>query len=246
MEDDKLRAFVFACVLAMGCGQDSGSPGASDMSVATVYDLSTGGDMTPPLQCSMVDPMTDGQSCGSGSCPGGTIGVGAGAACQCWQICDPATPTVCPCDRRCAELTRGDAGVVGGACLPANGPGERCGESGVSGVSTEGCAQGLICVNADDAGMFRYCVYDCTGNTSCPIQTACLPLTGTNTMACAYDSMASGLAPGATCKPNDSCVTGYLCDGTCKPQCDRTGANCASGSCTALSDGTRTVGYVCE
>jgi hypothetical protein len=137
-------------------------------------------------------------------------------------------------------------GVVGGACLAANGPGERCGETGVTDKNADGCAQGLLCINADDPGMFRYCNYDCTGNLPCPIQTACLQLTGVPTMACVYDSIAGGVAPGAACKPNDSCQTGYLCDGTCKPQCDRAGATCASGTCTAITDGSRTVGYVCK
>jgi hypothetical protein len=80
----------------------------------------------------------------------------------------------------------------------------------------------------------------------CPIQSACLQLNGVATKACVIDSVMGGLAAGAACGPTDACVTGYLCDGTCKPQCDRAGAACPSGSCTALSDGTGTVGYVCR
>jgi hypothetical protein len=232
--------------LLAACSQSSGAPDVKDLSVAVVHDLAVNNaDLTPPSACNPVDPMSDGQACGAG-CPSGTVGVGSAADCKCWLACDPATPTQCPCDRRCAPLTRGDLGVVGGACLIANGPGERCGQMGVTGPSAEGCAQSLLCVNADDPGMFRYCVYDCTGNLACPAQTMCLQLTGVATEACVYNSVTGGLAAGTACMSSSACAVGLLCDGTCKPQCDRVGAACASGTCTALSDGNRTVGYVCK
>jgi len=236
-------------LLVAGCGQSSGKPDQKDLSVAMLPDLAMNTDMTTPSECNPVDPMTDGQACGNG-CPAGQIGVGTAADCKCWQVCDPSTPQQCPCDRRCAPLTRADMGVVGGACLLANGPGERCGQMGGVGLNAEGCAQNLLCVNADDALMFRYCVYECTGNLPCPAQTMCLQLNGVATQACAYDSVSGGLMPGAACMANQACATGYLCDflgsGTCKPQCDRAGATCAAGTCTALTDGARTVGYVCK
>jgi hypothetical protein len=240
-------SLVFVIGLVAGCGTNSGTPSSTDMAISLPDLTMATGDMTVPTMCNPVDPMTDGQACGMAGCPAGTIGVGSGASCKCWQKCDPSTPTQCSCNRRCAQLVQGDAGVVGGACLVANGPGERCGQANTTGKNAEGCAQGLICVNADTAGDFRYCVYDCTGNAACPIQTACLQLTGVTTQACAYISIDnSTLAPGDACTANQSCDTGYLCDGTCKPQCDRVGATCASGTCTALSDGARTVGYVCK
>jgi hypothetical protein len=236
--------WLVVALVVVGCDQDAGKPGVNDLSVALRHDLAVAGDLSAPSACNPVDPMSDGQACGTG-CAAGTFGVTVSSGCHCFQKCDPLYPTTCPCDRRCATLVSGDAGVVGGACLKANGPGERCGQSGVSGDNALGCAQGLYCVNADDAAMFRYCVYDCA-TASCPIQTSCLTLVGGAGKACAFDSVTGGLAPGATCQPNDSCQTGYLCDGTCKPQCDRAGATCATGTCTALSDGARVVGYVCK
>jgi hypothetical protein len=138
-------------------------------------------------------------------------------------------------------------GVVGGACLLANEPGQRCGEAGGAGLNAEGCAQTFLCVNADDALMFRYCNYDCTNGEPCPVQTMCLQLTGVPTKACVYNSAMGGIAAGGACTPDQACATGYLCEGgTCKPQCDRPGATCASGTCTAFTDGNQTVGYVCK
>jgi hypothetical protein len=240
-----MRTLLF--LLLAACGQSSGTPGAQDLAVAVTPDLANNFDLMPPATCSTVDPMLDGQPCPMTGCPANQIPVTTNGSCQCWQKCDPSAPTVCPCDRRCAELVRGDMGVVGGGCVPGNGPGERCGESGVSGDNALGCAQGMVCVNADPAGMNRYCVYDCTGNLSCPVQTSCLTLSSSTQMACAFDSITNGVAAGGACQPNDQCAIGLLCaDGTCKPQCDRPGATCASGSCTALTDGTRTSGYVCK
>src|SRR5579859_1747305 len=223
-------------VIVMACSASSGTPAVQDMAVAVLPDLAVSFDLTVPTACAPTDPMSDGQPCGN-SCPGGQIGVGAGAACQCWQMCDPATPQQCACDRRCAPLTRGDMGVVGGACLVANGPGERCGQSGGTGLNAAGCAQNLQCVNADNALMFRYCNYDCTHGEPCPAQTTCTQLTGVATKACIYNSAMGGKAAGAACVPTDQCDQGLLCaGGTCKPQCDRPGATCATGTCTAFTD----------
>jgi hypothetical protein len=238
--------WFWAIVVVAGCGQSSGTPGRNDLSMSTTHDLSATRDMTAPAMCAAVDPMSDGQACGTG-CPAGTIAVGSGSACHCWMTCDPAQPTECPCDRRCAMLTRGDMGVVGGGCLLANGPGERCGVTGDTGPNGLGCAQDLICVNADDAGMFRYCVYPCQKDADCPIQTGCLQLNNSTQKACAYLEAPQGLAPGATCTPaTQGCQTGYLCDGICRQQCDRAGATCASGTCQPLTDQGRVVGYICK
>ena len=121
-----MRALFILPLLVVACDQDSGNPGnGNDLSVVVLHDFAVTGDLTAPNMCSTVDPMSDGQACPMTGCPSGTIAVGAGAECHCWQKCDPAAPTSCPCDRRCAQLVSGDAGIVGGACLLANGPGER-------------------------------------------------------------------------------------------------------------------------
>ena len=188
-----------------GCGQDSAAPAVNDLSVPMVYDLAVRFDLTPPSACNPVDPMSDGQACGMTGCPAGTIGVGRRRRpCHCWQKSDPSAPTDCACDRRCATLTSGDAGVVGGACLLANGPGERCGQTGGTGLNAQGCAQTLLCVNADDPGMFRYCAYDCTADGErVRFKAPACSSTGSATKACVLDeeSSANGLAPGAACTP---------------------------------------------
>src|SRR6476619_1213146 len=110
--------------LLIACGENTGKPEVQDLSVAMLPDLAINLDLTVPNACDPTDPMSDGKACPMTGCPAGQVGVGAGAECKCWQVCDPATPQQCPCDRRCASLTRADMGVVGGACLLANGPGE--------------------------------------------------------------------------------------------------------------------------
>jgi hypothetical protein len=233
-------------LLFMACGTNSGAPAVNDMAMSVLPDLAVSLDFTVPSMCAATDPMSDGQACGN-ACPAGTIAVGSAADCKCWQVCDPETPVQCPCDRRCAPLTRGDMGVVGGACIVANGPGERCGESGGTGLNAEGCAQSMLCVNADDAGMFRYCNLDCTNGEACPAQTTCTQLTGVPAKACIYDTAPNGVAAGGACGAGMPCAENLLCEsGTCKPQCDRAGATCAAGTCTALTGGAQTVGYVCK
>jgi hypothetical protein len=237
---------VLLSLAFVACDTNSATPSMNDMTMVLLPDLALNLDMTAPTACNPVDPMSDGKACVMNGCPAGQVAVSTGGGCVCWQSCEVDKPTQCPCDRRCAPLTRADMGVVGGACLLANEQGQRCGDSGGPGLNPEGCAQSLLCVNADDNGMFRYCVQDCTAGQTCPLQTSCLQLNGVTTSACAYDSANGGLPAGAACKPGDSCQTGYLCDTVCRPQCDRTGATCATGSCTALTDGTTTVGYVCK
>src|SRR5262245_8095830 len=113
--------FLGLTLALLACQQSSGTPSVSDMSVVLPNDMAVNLDMTTPTLCNPVDPMTDGQTCPAGGCPAGTMAVGSAADCKCWQSCDPDAPTQCPCDRRCAPLVRGDMGIVGGACLLANG-----------------------------------------------------------------------------------------------------------------------------
>jgi hypothetical protein len=214
-------------------------------------DGSSGLDQSPPANCAPVDPMDDGQPCGTG-CPAGQRPVAAiDGACHCFHACDPAQPTACPCARRCATLNNADGGLAGGACVLANGPGQRCGlDPTGKPYGNGGCAQGTECVNEDAAGRYRYCAYDCSRASDCPMYTACLALSSSGAplgMACALDSSDNGTRNiGDACSAVDVCKPGALCDGTCKPQCDGPSASCPSGTCTALVDGTRTVGYLCK
>jgi hypothetical protein len=194
--------------------------------------------------CNPTDPMNDGQPCGTG-CPMGQTCVNSNSGPVCRLDCDPNAQASCPCDRSCYGLTTPDGGVAGGACFPGNPAGERCN----SNFGTGDCAQGRFCINSGGS-MNAYCAYDCKMNTDCPAQMFCAminnsmgQLVGT---ACAYTYNSMGKAAGAACAATDSCVTGYLCDGTCKPQCDGPGGTCAAGTCTALTDGAKTIGYVCK
>jgi hypothetical protein len=245
--------WVVALVTLAGCAQSSGAPGQFDLTVALPPDLGLALDGAAPTVCNPVDPLSDNTPCANG-CGVGTVGVTQNGACSCLMTCDPAYPTECPCDRRCAALVRGDAGMVGGACLFANGPGERCGVPGSATNSGRGCAQGTYCVAIDEADTLRYCSYDC-GSTPCPAQLLCLTLTDPATgqpagRACVSSARPNGKTAGSPCAPTglpaDACLTGLLCDGTCKPECDGPGAACASGTCTRLTFGTRIVGYVCK
>lgn len=253
---------VLSAVLALGCDNGtSGTDGGADQGVhmdgALGQDLAVpGGDGGAPTACNPNDPNDDGSDCSTSfTCPTGQSCVQvSGSTYQCFHACDPGKDTECACDRRCVTLTSGDAGVVGGACLKGNGAGERCG------VDTSGmpfghgaCAQNLTC--AGSSGGAAYCLYDCKGQTDCPFETTCAPITNQSGMtvgnACILDSTPGGIAAGMSCSPtSNACVTDYLCGGTtCDRLCDGPGGMCASGTCTALTDPNKNnevVAYLCK
>ncbi len=239
----RATSWLLAAWCALGCGASKHGPndGGSPNDAAGIVDLAAPADLTIPTACNPVDDHSDGQTCSTTvACPTGTIAVALGGACRCWQRC--TINFECACDRVCDALTTGDGGAAGGACLPGNGAGTRCGQDSSTGALFGNglCAQGLTCIDADST--HRYCAYVCTSAADCPAQTTCDSLSD-GTSAC---GLAAGTATaGATCTTNN-CVDGQLCDGTCKPQCDGPGAICASGSCTALSDGEQVIGYVCK
>jgi hypothetical protein len=187
--------------------------------------------------------MNDMMPCGTG-CPSGQVCFGSGT---CYLACDPNDQATCPCDRYCGALVGPDGGAAGGACFPANTEGERCGTTFGPGMG--GCAQSLFCVSA--AGTTNaYCSPVCTQQSDCPAHTGCVAILNsmmmTIGMACAYDYGPNGLAEGSKCGATDSCISNTLCDGTCLPQCDGPGGTCASGTCTAVTEGSATLGYVCK
>src|SRR5260221_446760 len=77
----------------IACGENSGKPELADLSVAMLPDLAVNLDMTVPAPCDPVDPMKDGQACGSGR-PAGP-----------WRPAAPAPPT-----RRASPATCARAG----------------------------------------------------------------------------------------------------------------------------------------
>jgi len=94
-----------------------------------------------------------------------------------------------------------------------------------------------------------YCSPICTKQTDCPGHTTCdaIEYMGqTVGMACIYDTGPSGKAEGSACGATDSCITETLCDTTCLPQCDGPSGMCTTGTCTAVLEGTTTLGYVCK
>lgn len=242
-----LAIAVGASLAFVGCGDDTQHGGAVDMGIP---DLSaSSGDMTVPTSCNPTDNMGDGQSCAM-PCPSGTIAVNLAGTCKCYATCN--TNPECACDRLCDPITVNDAGA-GGACLPGNLPGTRCGRD-MNGTAFGNvfCGQLTLCVNADPNLQFRYCNWKCNTQADCPFQTACVAYTVNGQPAgnvCAYISNANSTkALGDACDPTkDACQVGQLCDGSnCRTQCDGPGATCATGTCTAVNDGTRTVGYVCK
>lgn len=244
-----MRIFcVLTIALALaGCGDDAQhGGGAQDLSVPDM----TARDFSVPLACSPTDPMNDGSSCAAG-CPSGTIGVNLNGSCKCYDTC--TTDTQCSCNRLCDPVSFVDAGA-GAACLPGNDPGTRCGRD-ASGAPFGNvfCGQLAVCVNADQAQMFRYCNYKCVAQPDCPAQTVCQTYTDSqgNPLGnvCAYTSGPNGNKDlGQTCTATDTCKTGQLCDGTCLPQCDGPGATCATGTCTVVNDTAsgKVIGYVCK
>jgi hypothetical protein len=207
--------------------------------------------------CNPVDPKNDMGSCNSMPCPTGQtcIDIGSDAGPQCFLTCDPNNQGSCPCDRACGPLTGPDGGPAGGGCFPENTVGERCNST----FGTGGCAQNLICFSS--AGTTNsYCLPFCKTNADCPMHTGCVQIIeqladgGTMPvgMACAYDYGPTGKAIGSACGATDMCISDSLCApggdaGTsCLPQCDGPGAMCATGTCTAVVEGTSTIGYVCK
>jgi hypothetical protein len=234
-----------------GCGSDGANHGGGGPDLA-VPDMAMP-DLLTPTACSATDPMSDGTAC-SGGCPTGTVGVNLTSGCKCFATC--TSNPECSCNRLCDTVTMPDAGVVGGACLPGNAPGQRCGRDPTSGsdFGNAFCGQLTACVNADAAKLFRYCSYKCTTQSDCPAQTTCVPLMDAmgNPLGdvCSYNPGPNGnKSLGQACTPSDVCQSGLLCDGTCIPQCDGPGATCAAGgSCTRLDDPAtgKVVGYVCK
>jgi hypothetical protein len=162
------------------------------------------------------------------------------------MTCDPTDQATCPCDRYCGGLVGPDGGPAGGACFLSNVEGERC---DIMFNNGPGCAQNLIC--ARSAGSMKaYCEPFCKTQADCPAHTNCVQIVDQNNkpiaMACAYDYGPGGKPAGATCGAMDACISDYLCDGTCLAQCDGPGGMCATGTCTALVEGTTTIGYVCK
>jgi hypothetical protein len=229
-----------------------------DMPVA-MPDLSQtmGGDMAQQMggNC-LPDPMTDGQTCGNG-CSGGTRGVNFNGSCKCWYNCTPKMVNSCPCGRTCASLcTPTDAGCIDtgeGACLPANGAAERCGNNPQNMPWHFGaCQDGTRCVNSDMNGTYAYCLYSCTKSTDCPAGTSCLPLQGGGNV-CGLPSAPGSPAAGMMCDGNGLCAPGVVCDkmNMCIAQCDGPWdmTNCANGTtCKPIVDpkNMKIFAYTCQ
>jgi hypothetical protein len=208
-------------------------------------DLSGSMNNNPGPAC--MGAATDGQPCGTG-CGAGSICAGyTMAALGCYQVCNPAMPT-CSCGRRCTSIIQPGGGTAN-VCLPANGPGEKCGNDAAGmPYGTGNCQQGLSCVGSS-AGT-RYCVGPCTTSQDCPAQTTCEAVVAGMMVSgnvCWYNSQPTGKALGSACTLTDICITDSLCDGTCKPRCTGPGAQCATGTCTQLVDANQQlIGYVCK
>jgi len=231
----------------------SGGGGSSSSSGSTSGSTSSGtGTSSSSGTCAAVDPNNDMKPCGSG-CPAGQTCFGPGSG-VCVLSCDPNDQATCPCDRYCGGLVGPDGGPAGGACFPANTAGERCDQipgpdGGLVNFDKGGCAQALLC-GRSAGSMKDYCIPLCATQADCPAHTNCVQFLDSMmkpvAKACAYDTGPGGLALGATCAATDSCIADTLCDGTCKTQCDGPGGVCATGTCTAVLEGTKTLGYVCK
>jgi hypothetical protein len=225
-------------------GSDGGSPDLAQAPAGGGNDLA----VQPVVTSMCTTPISDGQACSTG-CGTGMLCAGYTAATVgCYKQCDPNAPA-CPCGRRCTVIMKPD-NTTAGACLPANGPGERCGtDPGGMPYGTGNCQQGLACVGGG-AGS-RYCVGPCMTSEDCPAQTTCeatvagMMVAGT---VCWYNSQPTGKPIGTACTLTDICITDSLCDGTCKPRCTGPGdTSCTSGTCQALSDANqKLIGYICK
>ena len=237
----RATSWLLAGLCVVGCSANTKHGGAGGADLSVIVDLAAPADLVIPAACNPIDDHSDGQTCSTTvACPSGTIAVALGGACRCYRRC--SLDVECPCDRLCDALTASDGGAAGGACLPGNAAGTRCGQDASGALIGNGlCAQGLACVDADST--HRYCAYLCTSATDCPAQTMCLPLSDQSS-ACAL--VAGPTAAGASCTDGSDCVDGQLCNLTCKTQCDGPGAACTTGSCTALLFGNKVVGYICE
>ena len=282
MDDLTMCLFVGATLAFAGCGAaKTGAPILHDMATTLEADSAFARDMaasalsdfaTPPTgdaasaspdlaiaspSC-VPDPMTDGQPCGNG-CPvgSGTIPVNDQAlGCKCWYSCTPMQNT-CPCGRRCDALyspTDGGLKPNGmGACIPANGGGERCGTDGkMKPYGSGGCQEGALCVNEDQAGKFSYCMYSCAKQADCPVGTTCLPLQNGSDACIINDAEMNGKALGAACMNGDLCALADECDGAiCRKQCDgpKDITTCTGGTkCIALTDvaNQKIAAWVCK
>jgi hypothetical protein len=195
----------------------------------------------------------DGQLCSVG-CPTGALEVqDQSGVCHCWDPCPVGDSSACPCGRSCRTLVfPGDAGAPStGACIPANGPGERCGLNAQQMPFGDGnCLDTTLCVSVDTAGMYGYCSLFCMGASDCPLGTQCSALTTGTQKVCIADEGSSGKALGAACMLGDLCVPQTACDGaTCKPQCNGTfdTTTCTGATkCNAVTNGGKIAYYVCS
>lgn len=255
-----MRALACIAMFCMACSSGAGAlspdggvadgPGPDLGNAAP--DLAKPPTPLIPASTGSCDPTvvaSDGQACSAG-CGANALCAGYDSATlKCYAVCDPATANSCPCGRRCTPITKPD-GSTTSACLPANGPGERCGnDAGGNVYGYPNCADGLTCAGSPS---LRYCVYSgCMTSNDCPQQTTCTAVVSNqmvSSLACWYNSDAMGKAIGSACTLADFCVTGSLCDGTCRKTCNGPGdASCAATeTCAALKDGAKVIGYVCK
>ncbi len=251
---------ALSLVVAVGCSGNNQPAPVPDLSMSQPIDMAmmmNTGDMAHSNMC-QPDPMTDSQPCGNG-CPAnsGTIPVqDQSGMCHCYYTCTPNQPNSCPCGRRCQGLcTPVDGGCVDngqGACLHANGAGERCGSDMNGKPFGYGlCQDGTLCVNE---GMTKdaYCMYKCTKQSDCPSGTTCLGLnTNPPSNACILNSSEMGTAIGMSCMPADLCAIASLCaGGTCTQQCNgpMDTTTCGNKMCKAIVDqnNMKIAGYVCQ
>jgi hypothetical protein len=244
---------LLTCAAALHCGKNTTNPTPGADLATTMSGTDGGGGGSPDLAGGMVitpnpacmGTASDGQACGTG-CPSGQTCAGySAAALACYKSCDLNAPS-CACGRKCVSVQT-STGMVG-ACLPANGLGEQCGNN-PSGMpyNTGNCEQGTSCVGSTTGA--RYCVGPCTTSQDCPAQTTCSAVVAGMMVAstvCWYNSNnKDGKALGSPCAITDTCVENALCDGTCKQRCG--GPWDHSCNCQPLVDGGgKLIGYICK
>lgn len=255
---------VAAAALA-GCKDDTmmnNTPPDMSMMMNNNKDLSmmmSMNDLSMPPNMCQPDPGMDGMQCINNGCPQGLIAVGdQGGVCHCWYTCTPDQANSCPCGRNCNKLfMQTDAGMVPsptGACLHANGAGERCGQDANKMPFNYGnCQDGTLCVNEDQAGMYAFCMYKCTNKPGdCPAETTCLSLQNGGSVCAIQSSDQTTMKLGDACTSGDVCPVDSLCDTTCKQGCngpwDKT--TCMNNTtCQAIADpktNNKIAGYVCK
>lgn len=187
-----------------GPGDISGRSLAADDIRGSCEVYPSGGDIPDPGE-EPPPAMGDvgfGGDCAMALCLDGLFCVSDGRSQYCSRTCQPGSDE-CGAGYYCTPLAGG-----GGACARGDDPGQNLGNFGDECGQERGCAQGLTCVNDNNA---FYCTGPCLDGT-CPSDFFCAPLQGGGDVCARGEGPGEGGGrQGQPCDERGLCERGLFC-----------------------------------